>query len=49
MRSDNLNPHLKKIHKMLSSLKRQVIINENRLLARKVDSDGIARRMSRLE
>lgn len=49
MRSDNLGPHLKKIHKMLSSSERQVIIDESRLLARRVNSDGIARRMSRLE
>lgn len=49
MRSDNLGPHLKSIHKILSSSKRQIIINESRLLARRVDSDGIARRMSRLE
>lgn len=49
MRSDNLDPHLKKIHKMLSSSKRQVIINENKLLTRRIDRDGIARRISRLE
>ena len=49
MRSDNLDPHLKKAHKMLSSLKRQVIIDESRLLMRKMDSHGTARRMSHLE
>ena len=49
MRSDNLGPHLKEVHKMLSSSERQVIIDESKLLARRVDSDGIARRMSCLE
>ena len=49
MRSDNICPHLKEVHKMLSSSERQVIIDESRLLARRVDSDGIARRMSCLE
>ena len=46
MRSNNLGPHLKKVYKMLSSSKRKVIIDESILLAWRVDSDGIARRLS---
>ena len=49
MRSDNLGPHLTKVHKMLSSSEKQIIIDESRLLAKRAANDGIARRMSRLE
>ena len=38
MRSDNLKPHLKKVHPELSSSKRQDIIDESKSLARRRDS-----------
>lgn len=49
MRSDNLGPHLQKFHKMSSSSDRQIVIDESKFSAGRVDSNGIARRRSRLE
>ena len=41
MRSDNLGPHLKKVHRISSKPDRQKIIAQSKLSARGVDSDGI--------
>lgn len=49
MRSDNLRQHLQRAHKMSSASERQVIIDESRSSARRVDRNGIARPRSRLE
>ena len=46
MRSDNLGPHLLKFHKMSSSPERKKIIEDSRLSAMRVDSNGKIRRRS---
>lgn len=46
MRTDNLGPHLHNVHKMSSSSARQSVIEKSKLSARRVDSDGVARRRS---
>ena len=46
MRSDNLDPHLKRVHGISSKPDRQKVIAQSRLSARGVDKDGVRRRRS---
>ena len=47
MRSDNLGPHLLKIHKITSPVERKAITDECKRLAREAKVDGTTRRRSR--
>ena len=42
-RSDNLKPHLLKIHHMTSESDRQAVIDESKALAKRAESDGVGR------
>ena len=48
-RSDNLGPHLQNFHKIASKSERQNIIKATKLSAKRLDSNGRPRRMSRRE
>ena len=46
MRSDNLDPHLKKVHGMSSKPDRQKVVAQSKLSARGVDNYDVRRRRS---